>query len=320
MRVNRRFLYWGVFLLAMGAVLVAANLRGVDASTIADALRLWPLALVALGLGLVLRRTQFSVAGGMLAAAVPGLVLGGAFAVAPSFMVACGGRGEPSSAVTRQGSFDGPAQVSITAACGRMEVSTTPGSGWALQGDSTDGRTPTIDASARELSIDAGGGEGWHGFNSERDTWHLTLPTTAIDSLSLVVNAGEGVVNLPGAQIGRLQVKTNAGRTSVDLAEASVSSLSATVNAGQLSFNLPATADITGTLEVHAGALEVCAPSGLGLRVQHSGSLSGTSVAGEHQAGTNWQNADYASASHRTDLTIDANFGSVEINPIGGCR
>ncbi len=320
MRVNRRFLYWGVFLLALGGVVVAADVSGVAAGTIADALRLWPLAIVALGLGLVLRRTQFSVAGGMLAAAVPGLVLGGAFAIAPSFMVACGEGGEPSTAITRQGSFDGPARVSITAACGFMDVNTAPGSGWALDAGSSANRTPTVDASARALTIDAGGGEGWHSFDDERDTWHLTLPTTAIDSLDLVVNAGEGVVNLPGAQIGRLQVKTNAGRTAVDLTSASVSSLSATVNAGQLSFNLPASTDITGSLEVHAGALEVCAPSGLGLRIHHTGSLSGTSVQGEHHDGTSWQSADYASAPHRADLNIDANFGSVEINPIGGCK
>jgi hypothetical protein len=319
MRVNRRFLYWGVFLLAIGGVLVVADL-GVDEATIADALRLWPLALVAIGLGLVLRRTQFNVAGGMLAAAVPGLVLGGAFAVGPRFVVDCGERGEPTSVLTRQGTFDGPATVSVKAACGLMNIGTAPGSGWEVQAGTTATRTPTVDASGRSLSIDAGGGEGWHRFDEGRDEWRLTLPTTAIDDLSVVVNAGEGRVNLPGARIDRLQVKTNAGRTTVDLSEAAVSNLSATINAGQLSFSLPATADLVGSLEVHAGALEVCAPSGLGLRVHHSGSLSGIDIEGFHQSGETWESDDYASAAHHADLTIDANLGNVEINPIGGCK
>ena len=37
MRVNRRFLYWGVFLVAIGGVLVAADLSAADSATIADA-------------------------------------------------------------------------------------------------------------------------------------------------------------------------------------------------------------------------------------------------------------------------------------------
>ena len=83
MRINRRFLYWGAFLAALGGVLVAADLRNGDTAVIADALRFWPLAFVAIGLGLVLRRTRFSLPAGLLAAAVPGLVLGGSFA--PNF-------------------------------------------------------------------------------------------------------------------------------------------------------------------------------------------------------------------------------------------
>jgi cell wall-active antibiotic response 4TMS protein YvqF len=319
MRVNRRFLYWGVFILALGAVLVVADL-GADEAVIADALRLWPLALVALGLGLVLRRTQFNVAGGMLAAAVPGLVLGGAFAVGPRFVVDCGDRGEPTTVLTREGTFDGPATVSVKAACGLMDIDTAPGNGWQVQAGSTATGIPTVDASGRTLSIDAGGGEGWHRFDEGRDEWHLTLPTTAIADLSVVVNAGEGRVNLPGAQIDRLEVKTNAGRTTVDLSGAAVSNLSATINAGQLSFSLPAATDLVGSLEVHAGALEVCAPDELGLSVHHSGSLSGIDIEGSHQRDSDWESDNYGSATHHADLTIDANFGNVEINPIGGCK
>src|SRR5664279_1281930 len=102
MRVNRRFLYWGVFLAAIGGVLVAADLWAGDASTIADVLRLWPLAIVAIGLGLALRRTRFSLPAGMFAAAVPGLVLGGTFALAPRIPLDCGAGAIASSVATQQ--------------------------------------------------------------------------------------------------------------------------------------------------------------------------------------------------------------------------
>jgi hypothetical protein len=320
MRVNRRFLYWGVFLVAIGGVLVATDLAAVDSPTIADALRLWPLAVITLGLGLVLRRTRFSLPGGLLAAAVPGLVLGGALAVAPRLAVDCGASGTASSTATHQGAFDGPARISVSTGCSELDVNTAQGSSWQLQVGGTASRAPIVTGSARALSIDAGGHEGWHAFNSDRDVWHLTLPTSAIEDLSFVVNAGVGRIGLAGAQIGSLDLTTNAAQTSVDLSEASVASLSGRVNAGMLSFRLPASADFVSSMEVNAGALQVCAPSGLGLRVHHTGVLNGITINGIHQSGADWQSPDYASATHRADLNVVANLGSIDINPIGGCK
>lgn len=331
MRVNRRFLYWGVFLVAIGGVVVAADLGRVDSTTIADAMRLWPLSFVAIGVGIVLRRTRFSLPGGLLAAAVPGLLLGGGFALAPRIAVDCGAAGAPANVATQQGVFTGPARISVATGCGNLVVNTATGSGWELQAGSTGDRTPVIDASGQSLSIDAGGASGWHGFfdsgdpdgwevfHASRETWRLTLPTTEIEDLSFDVNAGEGRILLPGAQIGRLDLTTNAAQTTVDLSQASVTDIVGEVNAGMLSIRLPA-ADVAGSMEVNAGALQLCVPSGLGLRVHHTGALSGVSVNGLQQSGTDWQSADYASALHRADLNVNVNLGAVEINPIGGCK
>src|SRR5258706_7905624 len=109
MRVNPLFLYWGIFFVAIGGILVASDLRAVDTPTLTDVLRLWPLALVAIGLSIVLRRTRLSLPGLMLAAAVPGLVGGGALAVAPRVVGDCGARGGPASVAGKQGPFDAAA-------------------------------------------------------------------------------------------------------------------------------------------------------------------------------------------------------------------
>jgi hypothetical protein len=320
MRVNRRFLYWGVFLVALGGVLVAADLTAVDSATIADVLRLWPIVFIAIGLGLVLRRTRFSVAGGMLAAAVPGLVLGGAFAIAPRIAIDCGASAAPSNTAIHQGTFDGPARVSVSTGCGELVVDTATGSDWRLQAANTRDRSPVISESPRSLSIDAGGREGWHAFDDGRDVWRLTLPTTAIDNLSFAVNAGVGRINLADAEVNGLRVTTNAAETTVNLSEARVSNLSGTVNAGKLSFNLAATTNLVASLVVNAGSLQICAPSELDLRVHQSGALNGVTVNGLNQTATEWQSPDYGLAAHHADLTINANLGSVEINPIGGCK
>jgi hypothetical protein len=334
MRVNRRFLYWGVFLVAIGAVLVAVDLRIIDPATIVDALRLWPLAIVAIGIGLVLRRTRFSLPGGMLAAVAPGLLLGAGFAVAPHFALDCGaaGTGGATSTASRVGVFDGPARVSVTTGCGHLVVDTASGAGWQFQAGDTGSRAPIIDASARALSINTARPEGWHfsfglggdddrgAIDTARDDWRVTLPTTAIEDLSLVVNAGQGQIHLPGAQIGHLDLTTNAGQTTVDLTEGAAASLTGTVNAGMLSISLPATSDAVASVKVNAGALQVCVPAGLGLSVHHTGALSGFSVDGVHQSGSEWQSDDYASATHHANLNVKVNLGNVEIDPIGGCK
>jgi hypothetical protein len=90
MRVDRGLLYTGVFLVAIGSVLVAVDAGAIDATRLTDALRLWPLAVIAIGASLVLRRSRLSLPGGMLAAALPGLVLGGAIAIAPTYAPDCG--------------------------------------------------------------------------------------------------------------------------------------------------------------------------------------------------------------------------------------
>ena len=296
--VNRKFLYAGVFLVAIGGVLVVADVAGADTTMIREALRLWPLAIVAIGLGLAARRTRYSLPGGLLAAAVPGLLLGGGFALAPRIAADCGANEAPSSITTEQGVFDGRARISVTSGCGSLAVSTAPGDAWHFESDNTS-RAPIIDASSQSLIIEARGASGWQRFGDTRDGWRLTLPTSEIEDLSIDVNAGEGRIDLSGA---------------------SVANLSATVHAGMLSIRLPASADVVGSMEVNAGALAVCAPTDLGLRVSHTGELSEIAINGTHQTGTDWQSANYATAPHRADLNIDVNLGSVEINPIGGCK
>ena len=149
MAVDRRFVYWGVFLFALGGVTLAAQggIFGSDAA--AQALRLWPVAIIALGAGLLLHRTRFGLAGGLVAAAMPGLLLGGALVAAPRLVPECGGVSQPGSVVSRQGTFDGPATVDLTFACGDLSVITAPGDGWLIQTGDTAGSTAKVDLCPR---------------------------------------------------------------------------------------------------------------------------------------------------------------------------
>ena len=320
MRINRTFLYVGIFLVALGAVSVAVDLSAVDATSLTDALRLWPLAVVAIGAALVLRRNpQLSLSSGLIAAALPGLLLGGAFAVAPRFAGDCGDRETPAITETQRGVFTGPASISVTAGCGSLTVNTAAGEGWQLGSGNSSGRAPIVRSSPRSLSIQSTNGEAENPFIASRDNWLLTIPTGEVENLALAVNAGQGQVALPGARIGRFNVTANVAEIAIDASSATVENLSGTVHFGVMSIDLPAQADLVGSFRVSGGMLQVCAPPGVGLRVIVSGSPGQLTVEGVEQEG-NWQGPDYTTAPHHADLDVHASFGAIEINPIGGCR
>jgi hypothetical protein len=106
----------------------------------------------------------------------------------------------------------------------------------------------------------------------------------------------------------------------VDASAASVADLSGVVNVGSLSIDLPAESDLVGSLRVGGGELRVCTSPGVGLHVTTRGRPSQVTVEGLEQTASEWQNPDYSSAAHRADLRVTVNFGTVEINPIGGCK
>ncbi len=318
MRASRALLYWGTFLIAAGAVMVLANLRGIDDQLVSDVLHLWPLAIVALGVGVLLRGSRLSWAGGMLAAAIPGVALGGVLVVGPQFATVCDD-GQPVAMAHDQGTFVGPASVDIRLRCGDVSVTTGSGDGWQLDSGNAGGTAAIVVATSNRLSV-ASESNRWLGFHRGHDVWDLTLPAAIPVDLALEVNAGSGRVGLAGARVGDLGLLVNAADAHVDLTGAAVDRLSTNVNAGSLSIRLPDGADIAGSLTVNAGSLMVCAPSGLGLQIHSSATLASATYAGLARNGDTWESPDYATAAHRAELTVAVNLGSVQFNPMGGCK
>jgi hypothetical protein len=319
MRFNRTLLYAGIFLVAIGAVVVAADQGRIDTATLIDVLRLWPLAAIAVGLGLVLRRTRISLGGGVLAAVAPGLLIGSAFAILPRFAGDCGARTETASTTTEHGTLGAAASVSIRSACGLLRITTAPGNAWQLVAASTAGRPPSIISTPESLSI-TGARSGWNLLGAGRDTWDLMLPSSELADLSLIVNAGRCQVRLPGAHISDVAVIGNLSDVVVDASEASIDTLSVALNMASMSLHLPAGGDLSGTLKVGGGEIQVCAPPELGLHVTSNGSGSDFTIAGLHESGSEWISANYGSAPYHAELSVTASFGAVAINPIGGCR
>jgi hypothetical protein len=319
MRIKNSYLYWGIFLVAIGGAVLVVDRMPIDESRILDLLRLWPAVIIAIGVALVLRRTRFSVAGGMLAAALPGLVLGGMLAVGPRIAWDCApGSDEPATYITDHGTLAGAANVAIETGCGTLSITTRTGSAWDLEAGNTRGRSPNLDSSPSSLSLRPSGGR-WFGLHG-RDVWRLSLPTTPIANLDLAVNAGEARIDLAGATVESLGLTTNAARSTVDLTAATAGFLHASVNAGELRLTLPADHDVSGVLTVNAGSAGLCIPDGVGVRLESSGALGATDREGLVERGGAWESPDYASAAHHADLTVSVNLGNFELDPQGGCK
>jgi hypothetical protein len=319
MRVNRRFLYWGVVFLAIGGTLVAAETGAIDTATLTDLVRLWPLAIIAIGLSLVLRRTRFSVAGLVAAALIPGLVVGAAFAAAPRWAGNCGAHDDVVATTVERGTFDGPATVSLRSGCGVLHVTTANGDDWTFTAASTTAHKPKIVSTPLSLSVDVAG-RSLNLLDGARDDWNLALPRTEIEALRLVVTTGKADIDLSGANVDSLDVTTNAGEMVIDASNASVHDIDGVVNVGQMSITLPAGGDLQGSLRVGAGRLEICRPPGLGLFISSRGAGDRITVDGDEQNGSEWMSSDYRTAPHRADLDVHVTFGAVEVDPIGGCK
>lgn len=317
MTINRRLLYAGVFLIAAGTVVLVVQGGDVDRDVVRQALGLWPVAVIALGVGLLVRRTSLATPGGMVAAAMPGLLLGGMLVAPPEIGWECRDL-RPVALAARDGTFSAGARVNLRLFCGDLTVTTAPGSGWRL--DSGNGRGPdaTVDSSADRLTITSA--HLGRGFARGSDVWRLALPTATTIDLQAEIDAGSGTFDLAGARLGTVDLTVDAGDVHVDLARAALQRLSLHVNGGAASIGLPADQDLVADLSANAGALRICAPGELGLRVHQDGVLAGTTFPGLVRTGGAWETPGYAMAIHHADVTVSVNVGSVDVNPIGGCR
>ena len=66
MRINRSLLNWGVFLIALGGIPLSVDQGWLESDIASDLGQLWPLILVGIGLGLILRWTPLAWLGGAL--------------------------------------------------------------------------------------------------------------------------------------------------------------------------------------------------------------------------------------------------------------
>ena len=325
MRIDRGLLGWGVFLIVLGAVPLAVRGGYLDEATVRRAWELWPLILIGIGLGLMLQRTKLAAVGGLVVAITFGLLGGSLLATGMSGPFSgCGigvGSGAGTPFETRTGTFGADARVDLDLSCGEVTVSPASGSGWTLAGSDEDGEGPDVSVSADRLRVQSPERSGM-GFLRGGQRWQVTLPEDPLLELDLSVNAGSARLDLGGAHVSDANVSVNAGDARLDLSGTQgLERLNASVNAGAAGLTLPA-ASLTGSVSANLGAIELCVPSGVGLRFRGADDALSSNNFGDRglseRDGT-WTSADFASAAIRIDLSASASLGSITLNPENGC-
>ena len=215
MRIHRSFLGWGIFFILAGAVPLALRAGWLTAEQVASAWTLWPLLLVAIGLGLVLRRTPLEGLGGLLAAGVFGVMVGGLLAsgVGGFSVGGCGGSSDP-AALPRRGREPRVAHGASRSAssAGRSPSRHRTGPAIAVEGEDTSGIGPDVTVGDGEMTVDARDHDrGLFGLLGDREDWRIALPREVDLDVDLEVNAGSATVDLTGTGSARPRCSSTPG-------------------------------------------------------------------------------------------------------------
>lgn len=330
MRINRRFIGWGVFFIVLGAIPLAVRGGVLDADLVRRAWELWPLILVGIGLGLLLERTELAVIGSIVVGVTFGAMGGALIATgvgSTAGFTTCGftssaDRGEPFAA--RSGNLGANTQVRLDLNCGELTATTTDGSDWKLEGRSADGSLPEIATTSAGLVVRT---PSRRGVNLAPDAWRwdLSLPRSGSITFGLSLNAGSADVRLDGMTVPSVDVSVNAGDAHVDLGQTlGTTAVEGSVNAGSLAITLPRpTGILTGNLSVNVGSLDLCVAEGTPMRLRAGDSPLGSNnfaSRGLVRNGNTWTSGAFDGAADAVDLRLSANLGSITLNPENGCE
>lgn len=318
MRIRRGLLFWGLFLIPLGAIPLLVRAGMIDPTLLTDVWRLWPVALILLGLAVLLGRRQAGLAGVVVAALALGGLAGSALASGPQWIGTigvCVQAREGLEATSGDGTFDGAADVVIELDCGRVDVTTATGSGWRAD-VAFAGPAPVIDATGSRLELREPPTDGPH-----RYEWDVSLPSDSLRTLDLRANAGTADLDLAGARLARVVADVNAGDLRIDAGDAAVDRLQVDLNAGRARITLGSGAPTTGAISVNAGAIELCVPPDAGLDVRVEDQLTfahDLDSKGLGRSGDRWTRAAQGGAP-TFELDIEGNAASLTLDPREGC-
>lgn len=319
MSYHRGLLFWGLVLITGGVVALAAQQGYIDRVFLADAWRLWPLVLVAVGISIIVSPTPFAIVGTIVAALLAGSAGGALIAVGPG-MAACGGA-EPILLTTEQGRFADSAQVTLEFDCGSLFVGPADGDEWMVRSGRQGHGPATITADRDRLHVESGRNDDW--WSGGRQQWIVGLPTATTYQLKISPNAAHSWIRLIGGRFASVSLSPNAGSLHLELADAQVDDLNLSLNAGSADVIIGYGVSMDASMNVNAGAIEVCLFDGVALQVTTNASITfshNLDESGLRRTGDTWSTAGYDDARDRVHIDLEGNAAEFTLNPEAGCQ
>lgn len=322
MKANSSLIGFGQFFIVFGTILLGVRQGWIPTDVAGRSWQLWPVLLIAGGLSMVLAGRPAARLGGLVTAVCLGAMAGGLVGSGVGLDIGCGGNEAGVPFGRESGELPDGSRVTVRFQCGDLAVDTSAGSTWTVEGASEDGSPPTIRPDGDGIAVEAADDNRSFGFSGVRERWDITLPTDPTIDLDVELNAGAGRLTLPGAHLASVDVTVNAGSLRIDLRDAAAAStIGGTVNAGSAVIWLPQR-PLEGDLTVNAGSLSICAPDDVGLRlVTGDNPLSSNNFDDEGlvRSGDAWETPAFATAPIRIELGVQANAGSMSLNPRQTC-
>jgi hypothetical protein len=344
MRINRSLLNWGVFLIALGGIPLAVDQGWLESDIASELGQLWPLILVGIGLGLILRWTPLSWFGGALVAATFGVIFGAAAVslrdndltnlqgIIPAIASgACADGDAPPETTTSEGIASSEAfRLDLSLPCGELEVTRAADPTWSVVAAHEPGEAPIVDDAdgangTTGVSVRDSGGEDLAFIGRQtRSDWTVQVPVEAALSVVLTLDAAEGSIDTGVGPVDRVDATLNAADATIDLGQATSAVppvVNVTLNASDGRVILPAgSAQLAATL--NASSMEVCAPSSVPLQIELNETLSSSDLgdAGlEKVADDTWQSPGFTRAGDHHTLDITSTVSSLTIERPEAC-
>lgn len=311
-----------MFLICLGVVPLAVQLGVLDPKAAAELLRLWPLILIGIGIGLVLRLTPYRAIGSLIAAGVLGLVVGALFAGGiSSASFVCTDSQPTASPIVRSGTFaPGSANVNIELSCGQIDLTRSSDPAWNVQ-VATNGQPPVIETDSSSLDLRSANTGNFGPFGADSDErWQVTLPAATSISAGVTLNAASGRLAFGNGAVSHVSTTFNASNSRVDLSGAAGdTSFSSTLNASSVQLVLPAQ-PIDGSVTLNVSSMTICVPPAVGLRIRYSNTLGTENfvAAGLQGAGEDWSTPGIVPAA--TTLHITSNASTITLDRSGECQ
>ncbi|MDQ3855857.1 MAG: DUF5668 domain-containing protein [Chloroflexota bacterium] len=342
-----RSLFWPVLLIGIGVIWLLASLNILSTDNLNVLFRLWPLALIVIGLDILIGRRSAALGATIAAAAVvlalALVVAGPSLGLAPKNEVVTENRQEPiGNATSGRIVLDlGAAPTTVNALTNTTnlvegEFTHTGTLRWQVSG----AEEKTVEVSQEDS------GMRWPFFLTQGRNLRWTLGLTPRIPLSLTVDSGSGSANLNLGELNLREVtldtgsgalnatlpasqeryavrlSSGSGSVNVTIEEGADAAVQADTGSGSVNLTLGPNANVDATVSSGSGSVFVDVPDGAAVRVEVQSSGSGrVRVApeipqiqrGEDDEGV-WETQGYSAADRKITIRVtDLGSGNLEI-------